>query len=174
MAQAKIKMIAGRRAGLTSLPTINAPQASAATFIVGAPVKFTSGTLAACSTANGASSSTTYIKKSSTANVLGISLGKAAASSTNRLVVARIAEGMEFEGNLVHKSASSAKVSKLGSTVYFGKDKSSDTHYGWSLSAPGANSASYVQGKVTGLVDDASTVNGRVLVTITKGGALAV
>jgi hypothetical protein len=174
MAQAKIKMIPGRKAGITSLPAFNAPQASAATFIVGAPVKLTSGKLAAVSTTNAASSTTTFVKKSSTTNILGISMGKAVASSGANLVVARIHEGMEFIGNLVHATASSAKVSKIGNTVYLGKDKSSDTHWGWSLSAPGASSTSYVAGKITGLVDPASTVNGRVLVTITKGGALAV
>ncbi len=172
MAQAKIKMIPGRRAGLTSLPVHNAPQKTSATFIVGAPVKNSSGNLVACAIANkGSSSDTTFVKLSSTGAMIGISLGKAVASSTNNLAVAKIAEGLQFIGNLVHHTASSAKVSKLGSTVYLGKDKSSDTHYGWSLTAPGASSGSYVQGKVVGTVDPYSTVNGRVIVEITKGGA---
>ena len=170
MAQAKIKMWPTVHQNDS---TYNAPQKTSATFLEGAPVKLSSGVLVACSTANGASSSTTYVKKSSTSNIIGISGGKAVASSTANLVVHKIQEGMEFIGNLVHKSASSAKVSKIGSTVYLGKDKSSDTHYGWSLSAPGANSASYVQGQITRLYDPASTVNGRVHAMITKGGALS-
>lgn len=175
MAQAKIRMMVGRKRGLASTPAINYQQASAATFVAGAPVKISSGRLAAVSTANGdGSSTTTYVKKSSTANIVGIALGNAVASSSARLAVAPIQEGMVFEGNLVHKTQSSAVVSKVGSTVYLGKDKSSDTHWGWSLSAPGASSTSYVQGKIVGLVDAASTVNGRVLVEITKGGGLFV
>lgn len=173
MAQAKIRMMAGRRAGHVSLPALTAPQKTSAAFVNGAPVKMSSGTLVACSTANGASSTTTYVKKSSTSNIVGIAMGTAVASSTNKIVVQRIQEGVELIGNLVHGTASSAKVSKVGSTVYLGKDKSSDTHYGWSLSAPGASSASYVQGVITGLIDAASTVNGRVTVQITKGGALS-
>jgi len=170
MAQAKIKMMQGTHQNDSGF---NAPQKTSAAFVEGAPVKLSSGNLVACSTANGASSTTTYVKKSSTSNILGIAQGKAAASSTNNLLVTKIQEGMELIGNLVHKSASSAKVSKVGSTVYLGKDKSSDTHYGWSLSAPGASSASYVQGVVTRLYDPKSTVNGRVLVQVTKGGALS-
>ena len=170
MAQAKIKMLPSVH---QSDSGYNAPQKSSATFIEGAPVKLSSGNLVACSTANGASSTTTYVKKSSTSNIIGISGGKAVASSTANLLVHKIQEGMEFVGNLVHKTASSAKVSKVGSTVYLGKDKSSDTHYGWSLSAPGASSGSYVQGQIIKLVDAASTVNGRVQAMITKGGALS-
>jgi hypothetical protein len=175
MAQAKIRMMVGRKRGLASTPALNFQQASAATFVAGAPVKLASGKLTAPSTANGdGSSTTTYVKASSTANVIGISQGTAVASSDDRLVVAPIQEGMVFEGNLVHKTQSSAKVSKIGSTVYLGKDKSSDTHWGWSLSAPGASSASYINGTIVGLVDPASTVNGRVLVEIKKGGGLFV
>lgn len=174
MAQAKIRIIPARRAGLTSTPAYTAPQASAATFKQGAPVKNSSGNLAAVSTANGgASSAITFVKKSSTNNIIGISNGLAVASSTNELVVTPIAEGMEFAGNLLHATASSAKVSKVGSTVYLAKvNSASDTHWGLSLTAPGASSTSYVQGKITDLIDAASTVNGRVIARITTGGAL--
>lgn len=175
MAQAKIRMMVGRRSGVTSAPTFNAAQKVSAAFVMGAPVKMTSGVLVACATTNaGTSSLITYVNKSSAANMLGFAQGTAAASSTNRLVVARIHEGVEFTGNLVAMTAASAKISKIGSTVYLARRKSVDTHYGWTLDTPGANSASYVQGKITELVDAASTVNGRVMVTITKGGALAV
>lgn len=174
MAQAKIRLMVGRMSGLSSHPAYTAPQASAATFKHGAPVKLSSGNLAAVSTANGgASSAITFVKKSSTNNVIGMSQGTAVASSTDSLVVSRIAEGMAFQGNLLHATASSAKVSKVGSTVYLAKvNSASDIHWGWSLTAPGASSTSYVQGQITGLVDPASTVNGRVLGQITTGGAL--
>jgi len=165
--QAKIKMWPAIH---QSDSGFSAPQATAATFIEGAPVKMSAGTLVACTTAN--KSSTTHIANASLNNVIGISGGKAKASSTNNLLVHKIQEGMEFVGNLVHTSASSAKVSAIGSTVYIGKDKSSDTHYGWSLTAPTSSSAA-VQGIITRLVDPASTVNGRVQAQITLGGALS-
>jgi len=171
--QAKIKMIPGRKAGITSVPVYSAPQKTSATFIVGAPVKLSSGNLVAVTTANDASSDMTYIHASSTSTVLGISLGKAVSGDTHALPVARFMEGVEFIGNLIHDTASSAKVSKVGSTVYFGQDKSSDTHWGWTLSGHGTSPATYVNGRITGLVDPASTVNGRVLVSIVKGGLLS-
>jgi hypothetical protein len=175
MAQAKIRMMPGRRRGLSSFPAYNAKEKSSATFAIGAPVKNSAGYLVDVGTANkGTSSLLTYIKKSSTANVFGISMGKARASHTSNMVVATFAEGMEFVGNLVAKSASSAKISKIGSTVYMAKRKSVDTHWGWTLDTPGASSASYVQGKITQLIDPKSTVNGRVCVAITKGGALGI
>ena len=174
MAQGKIRLMVGRMSGLSSHPAYTAPQATAATFKHGAPVKLASGLLAAVSTANGGSSSNiTFVKKSSTNNILGISQGLAKASSDNSIVVSRIAEGMEFQGNLIHATASSAKVSKVGSTVYLAKANSaSDIHWGWSLTGHASSAASYVQGQITGLVDPASTVNGRVLAQITNGGAL--
>ena len=170
MAQAKIRLMPGRRSGLTSMPGYNGPQTGAATFLQGDPVKVTSGLLAAVSTANGGSSSgMTYVKKSSTSNIVGISNGLAVASSSNNLLVTKIVRGMEFEGNLLHTTAASAKVSKVGSTVYLCKVVG-ETHWGWSLEAQGSSSASYVQGAITQLIDDASTVNGRVLAEVTTGG----
>jgi hypothetical protein len=174
MAQAKIRMMPGKKSGLTSLPLSNYPQKSSATFIQGAPVKVASGVLAAVSTANkGTSSLITYVKLSSLNNVLGISQGVAVSGVTTRLCVAEIREGMEFVGNLVEKSASSAVASKVGDTVYMAKRKSVDTHWGWTTDTPGASSTSYVQGVITELIDPASTVNGRVSVRITVGGALS-
>jgi len=175
MAQAKIKMIPGGKSGITSTPLANFPQKSSATFIVGAPVKLSSNTLVACSLnlSSGASSKTDFVKKSSTNLIVGISQGKAASGATSNLAVAELREGVSFIGNLIHSTASSAKVSTVGSTVYMGKDASSDTHYGWSLSAPGASSASYVAGVIDKLIDPASTVNGRVQARITVGGLLS-
>lgn len=172
MAQAKIRIVPGRRSGLSSMPGFNAPQTGAATFRQGAPVKLTSGLLAAVSTANaGTGSGMTYVKKSSTSTIIGISNGLAVASSSNNLLVSRIVRGIEFEGNLLHTTASSAKTSKVGSTVYLAKiNSASDVHWGWSKEAPGASSASYVQGAITELIDAASTVNGRVLAEVTTGG----
>lgn len=169
MAQAKIRIIPGRKAGITSLPAYTGPQKTSAAFVQGAPVKLSSGNLVAVSTAS--AGSILYLKKSSTANVIGISQGTAVASKTSDIVVARIQEGQEFIGNLLSVSASSAKISKLGQTAYLAKI-SGDTHWGWTTNTPGASSTSYVQGVITGTVDAFSTVNGRVIVQPTVGGAL--
>ena len=158
MAQAKIKMIPAIH---QSDNGFSAPQKSSATFVQGAPVKLSAGTLKAVSVT---------IKASSLNNVVGISSGKATSGATTNLLVHKIQEGMEFVGNLVHITASSAKVSKIGSTVYMGK-QSTDTHYGWSLSAP--SSTNTIKGIITRLIDAASTVNGRVQVQVTLGGALS-
>lgn len=166
MAQAKIKMIPATH---MSTSGFSAPQASSATFVEGAPVKLSSGTLAACSTAN--KSSTTHVKTSSLNTMVGIAGGKATSGVTTNILVHKWQEGMEFIGNLVHTSVSSAKVSKIGSTVYIGKAKSSDTHYGFSLTAP--SSTSVPTAVVTRLIDPASTVNGRVQAIVTLGGALS-
>ena len=173
MTQAKIRIMPGRKAGLTSTPAFTGPQKTSASFETGAPVKLSSGNLAAVST--NSAGSILYVKKSSTDNCVGMAEGDAEASSTNDIVVTRIMEGMEFSGHLIEvtASASSAKTSKVGSTAYLAND-GTDTHWGFSLNTPGASSASYIQGKITGLVDAASTVNGRVLVQITKGGALSI
>ena len=165
MAQAKIKMIPAIH---QSDNGTSAPQKVSATFIQGAPVKMSAGNLVACGLTS--KSSIEMIAAASVSNIVGISSGKAKASSTNNLLVHKIQEGMEFVGNLVHITASSAKVSKVGSTVYLGKP-SADTHYGWSLSAP--SSTSTVKGIITRLVDPASTVNGRVQAQVTLGGALS-
>jgi len=169
--QAKIKMIPSTHQNDSGF---SAPAKTSATFIVGAPVKLSSGTLVAPSvnTSSGASSNTDFVSKSSTASVIGLAGGKTVASSTNNVLVHKFQEGQEFIGNLVQSTASSAKVSKIGSTVYLGKDASSDTHWGWSLSAPGASNASYIQGIITRLLDPASTVNGRVQAQVVVGGAL--
>ena len=167
MAQAKVKMFPSthqRDSGFS------APQKTSATFVQGAPVKLSSGNLVACSTAS--VGSVTYVKKSSLSNIIGISAGKAASGITANLLVNKIQEGMEFIGNLVHLTAASAKVSKIGSTVYMGK-ASGDTHYGWSLDTPGASSSAYVIGIITRLIDPVSTVNGRVQAQVTRGGALS-
>jgi len=173
-AQAKMKMVPGAKSGLSSTPLASYPQKTSATFIVGAPVKLASNVLVACSlnTSSGASSNTDFVKKSSVNLIVGIAQGKAVASVTTNIAVAELREGVTLIGNLVHSTASSAKVSKVGSTVYLGKDGSSDTHYGWSLSAPGASSTAYVAGVIDLLVDPASTVNGRVQARITVGGLL--
>lgn len=167
MAQAKIRMMPGRRVGITSAPIYTGPQASAATFKEGAPVKLASGNLAAVS----AASSTSSITFAPDTTTLGISNGLAVASTTTNLGVTRIMPGQQFLGNLIHGTESSAKVSKVGSTVYLGKH-ASDTHWGWSLTAP-SSTASYVTATVVGLVDAASTVNGRVLAEVVQGGQLA-
>lgn len=175
MTQAKIRIMPGARSGIASAPTYNGPQASAATFKQGAPVKNSSGNLAAVSvtTSQGASSALTVVNKSSTSNLIGISEGLAVASSTGNLVVRRVMEGQAFIGNLVNGSASSAKVSKIGGTVVLAL-VTGETHWGWANDASStfSNYASLVKGKIIDLIDAASTVNGRVAVEITKGGAL--
>jgi len=167
MAQAKIKMMPATHQNDNGF---SAPQKTSSTFIQGAPVKLTSGLLVPATTAS--VGSVTYVSKSSASNVIGIASGKAASGITTNLLVHKIKEGLEFVGNLVHLTAASAKVSKIRSVVYLGK-ASGDTHYGWSKDTPGTNSASYIRGTITRLIDPASTVNGRVQVQITKGGALS-
>jgi len=165
--QAKIKMIPAIHDPKSGF---SAPAKTSATFVEGAPVKLSSGNLVAVATAD--KSSTTHIKKSSVDTVIGIAGGKTVASSTANVLVHKLQEGMEFIGNLVHTSgASSAVASKVGSTVYFGQDKSSDTHWGFSLTAP-SSAGSVPQAKITRLIDSASTANGRVQAIVTVGGAL--
>lgn len=182
MAQAKIAIRASRRSGLSSAPMFNAPKASAATFVKGAPVKLTTGALAAVSLSGAlkipSSSSTMAIKAvkaSSRNNIIGIAEGQDVASTTTALVVRRIQEGQAFEGNLVHRTQSSAKLAAtdLGTSMILVKH-SSDTHWGFGKSTwfKSSSIASVVRGKLVGLIDTASTVNGRVLVEVTKGGAL--
>lgn len=170
-AQAKIKIIPSIHDPKSGF---SAPAKTSATFIEGAPVKLSSGNLVAVSvnSSSGASSNTDFVSKSSVNTLVGISGGKTIASSTNNVLVHKFQEGMEFIGNLVHSTASSATASKVGSTVYLGKDASSDTHWGFSLSAPGASSTSYPALKITRLIDPASTVNGRVQAVVIVGGAL--
>ena len=166
MAQAKIKMMAATHQNDSGF---SAPQKTSATFIQGAPVKLSSGTLAAVS---GASvSSVLYPNKSSFASLIGISGGKAVSGITTNILVHKSKEGMEFIGNLVDTSASSAVISKIGSLVYVAQ-ASGDTHFGWSLNTPGASSTAYIAGRITRLIDPASTVNGRVQAAIFQGGGL--
>src|SRR4030042_2017915 len=118
MAQAKVRMIVGRRAGLTSLPAYTAPAKTSATFVNGAFVKNSSGNLVATGTTNaGTSSNLTYPSKSSTANLF-FAMGTTTSGDTGSIVCARLVEGMEFIGNLVQVTASSAVASKIGATVY--------------------------------------------------------
>jgi hypothetical protein len=169
--QAKVRMMVGMKSGMASTPLANYPQKSSATFIDGAPVKLTSNYL----DATAAESSTTgannvdLINKSSTDKFLGIALGTAVSGITSNIVVAEFRPGTHFVGNLVADVQANAKVSKVGSTVYFGQDDTSDTHWGWSVTAPSSSAASYVQGIVTTLIDPASTINGRVGVRVTVG-----
>ena len=173
-AQAKIRLIPGSKAGLNHVPIVSAPQKTSAAFAKGDPVKLSSGNLVAVSTVNsGAASAVTFVKTSSLNNILGIAEGSAAASSTSNIPVARIMEGVTFIGNLVHPTASSAKVSKIGSTAYLAHIAASDTKWGWTTYTTSVSSTgSLVRGTITRLIDAASTVNGRVEVEITNGGAL--
>ena len=166
MAQAHIKMIPAMHASDSGF---SAPAKTSATFVEGAPIKLSSGSLVACSTAN--KSSTTHVKASSLNTMIGIAGGKTTSGATANVLVHKWQEGMEFIGNLVHTTAASAKVSKIGSTVYVGKAKSSDTNYGFSLTAP--SSTSVPTAVITRLIDPASTVNGRVQAIVTLGGALS-
>jgi len=134
-------------------------------------VKHSSGNLVAISTTS--SSSVLYAKKSSTA-AYALAMGTTSSGDTSSIVCARFVEGMEFQGNLVDASASSATATAahIGAYAYLAK-VSGDTHFGWSRNAPASSAASYLRGKITQLIDAASTVNGRVVVAITTGGALS-
>lgn len=179
MAQAKLRIIPGQKEGMASTPRIVLPQKSSAAFVAGAPVKVSAGTLVACSVtaSKGTSSNLSELKKSSINNILGFADGSAAASSTGSIGVVPIREGMHFIGNLIHGTQSSAKAAAanlMTSVVRLAKVTSGDTHYGWARDAASkftSSGASIVQGKIVELIDPASTVNGRVVVKITKGGA---
>jgi hypothetical protein len=163
---------------------LQVPQKSSATFEVGAPVKITSGVLVAVGvTASvGTGSNLSEVAAASISLIAGFSAGDAQSGATGSLGVHLIQEGMEFEGNLIHGTAASAKAaatrllkhSASGGLVRLAK-VDSDTHFGWALDASSTftgSGASIVQGVITEFIDPASTVNGRVLVRITKGGAL--
>ena len=81
MASAKIKMIPAVH---QSNSGFSAPAKTSATFVEGAPVKMSSGTLVACSTAN--KSSTTHVKKSSVQTIVGISGGKTTSGDTANIL----------------------------------------------------------------------------------------
>lgn len=179
MTQAKIRIMPGRRAGLASYPAYTGPQASAATFKQGAPVKLSSGNLAAVSgtASEGTSSGLTIVATASVANLIGIADGLAVSSATSDIVVTRITEGQGFIGNLIHgASAASAVASKRGTTVYLAK-VTGETNWGFAVdnaSTFTGSGASVAHGKIIDFIDPASTANGRVLVEFTKGGGLFV
>lgn len=190
MAQAKIRIIPGRRSGITSPPCFTALHTAAQSFVNGAPVTLASaGTIQAVTTTSytkthSVSTVSHYITHAPDLTTMGIAMGDASASSAKTVGVSQLAKGQQYIGNLIHATQSSAKVSKLGDTVYLARydgygssvssASSNDTHWGWSLSAPGGSpaNASCVMGKVVGLIDAASTVNGRVLVDILRGGQM--
>lgn len=176
MAQAKIRMMPGRRAGITSAPRVMHAQDASATFAVGAPVKVASSNLVAVAetTSAGTGSTLNEVNASSLRTILGFSAGKAVASKTSKLGIDLIQDGVEFAGNILHGVAASAKLSAadvLKTTVYLAKVASGETHWGWSIDGTGFT-ASVVKGVVTELLDPPSTLNGRILARITLGGAL--
>jgi hypothetical protein len=190
MAQAKIRIFPGTRAGHHSAPTYTLRQKKAATFRQGAPVKIgaDSGSSSVASftvptTVNsGASSLVQFVAAASTGNVVGFAAGNAKPSSTGDIVVNRIAEGVSFVGNLVHPTPASAvaTAANIGATAYLARIVASvsassadavGNNWGFTLYTTSVSSTSnLVRGKITRLVDPASTVNGRVEVEITNGG----
>ena len=183
MAQAKIRIMPARKVSGGSTPMFQIPQDSSATFGVGAPVKNSSGTLVALgvTTSKGTGSLLSEAAAASIANILGFSLGKAENSVTGDLGFSPIEEGAEFVGNVIHGTAASAKAAATrllkdnASTVVRLALVTGETHYGWAVDAKSTftgSGASIVQGVITRFIDPASTLNGRVQVRITKGGAL--
>lgn len=190
MAQAKIRIFPGTRAGHHSAPTYALRQKKAATFRQGAPVKIgaDSGSSSVASllpptTVNsGASSAVQFVVKSSTNNVVGIAAGNALASSVSEIVVHRVGEGVAFVGNILHPTASSAKLTlaNVGATAYLARIVASvsassaaavGNNWGFTTYTTSVSSTSaLMRGKITRLVDPASTVNGRVEVELTNGG----
>lgn len=173
MTQAKIRIMPGRRHGITSCPMYTMEQDTAATFKHGAPVKLhANGDVVAASAT--ASTSINYIAKASN-NFYGFAAGKAVASSTGDIGVHLAQEGTTWVGNLLlaASSASSAVATQanVGDAIYLANISSED-HFGFTLTAPTSSAASYVSGYLLELVDAASTVNGRVMVEITTGAAL--
>lgn len=176
MAQAKIRIMPGRRAGITSAPRVMHAQKSSATFAIGAPVKVASSYLQAVAEVSsaGTGNTLTEVHASSLRTILGFAAGKAVDGETGKLGVDLIQDGVEFAGNILHGTAASAKLAAgkvLGTTVYLAKVTSGETHWGWSIEGTGFTS-SVVKGVVTELIDPPSTLNGRILARITLGGAL--
>jgi len=175
MTQAKIRIMPSGHAGLSSTPAQTLTQATAGTAVNGAPVKIASGVITACSvTASlGASSAVSVVNKSSAATCVGILQGSMAASSTKALTLTRIQRGQRFVGHLVNGVSASAKMAatNLHDAVVLAL-VTGETHWGFANDASStfSNYASLVKGKVTKLIDPASTVNGRVEVEITTGG----
>lgn len=174
--QAKMRiMAAGGKMGLGSTPMLTLPQKSSAAFVIGAPVKLSSGVLVAVSTTAsvGTGSTLTQVKASSLNTILGFSAGKAASGATGDISVVPIMDGVLFKGSVIHGTAASAKVAAtdIGATMYLAKQTSSDTHWGFTKDSGGSVSTD-VEFTLVQLIDAASTLNGRVLVAPKTGGLL--
>lgn len=175
--QAKMRMMSSMRAGGGAAAVAVIPQKTSATFEIGAPVKAdsTGSAIAVSTTASlGTGSTLTGVSASSSNLTLGFAGIDAEASSTKSCVIHKIVPGARFIGNLIHGSgASSAKAQASDvyyTTVYLAKQTASDTHWGWSIDSGGSFGATYINGKIIKLIDDASTANGRVEVEIVGGG----
>jgi hypothetical protein len=149
-----------RRMGLSTTPSLVAAQASAATFVKGAPVNITSGYIAAASTTSVNSHS---VVTKSAKTVLGIAAEDATASDTSKLGVVPALPGMLFKGQVIDITASSnaGALATLAQTHLGAKAglavMSGDTHYGVDV-----GSTSYQIVQIVELIDAVSTSGGLV------------
>jgi len=177
--QAKIRMMPSTPLGGGAALITTRPQKTSATFELGDPVKIASGNVVACtgSANKGTGSTLTLGVKASSVNLMtGIAGVDAASGAVSDCPVFRFAPGARFIGNIVHGTAASAVMTTADisdNVVFIAKQTSSDTHYGWTKDVGSGISAlklTLVRGRVTKLIDPASTVNGRVEVEIIAGG----
>ncbi len=159
MALVNIKIRPHRRLGLNATPTIREAQASAGTFVQGAPVNFQSGYITACAT----QSVTTGAAVDISTGVLGIADEPATASDVSKVCVTPALPGMMFRGQLITSETTAALVALL--QTHIGALAAltlvtSDTHYGVDIGATAIAAEPCV--KIVELIDAVGTSGGEV------------
>jgi len=169
MAQAKTRIMPFSHMGLSSTPRMVGPQKASSSYKQGAPVIVdANGYVASPSTTSstGASSKLTVVTKAKKITGFVAEDGANSASKTSDVGLVRAQEGVEFIGHLISATSpsSNAKVAQtdLGALYPLAKH-ASDSHWGICKQTSSISSvASVVSGRVTRLIDDIGTVNGRV------------
>jgi hypothetical protein len=169
MAQAKTRIMPFSHMGLSSTPKLVGPQKANSNYKQGAPVIVdANGYVASPSTtaSTGVGGKLTVVTQATKITGFVDQDGAASASKTSDVGVHRAQEGMEFVGHLISATSpsSNAKVAQtdLGARYPLAKH-ASDTHWGiCKQTASIVSVANVVSGRVTRLIDDTSTVNGRV------------
>ena len=160
MALVNIKIRPHRRLGLNATPTIREAQASAGTFVQGAPVNFQSGYVAACATQSVAGNGAAV---DISTGVLGIADEPATASDVSKVCVTPALPGMMFRGQLVTSETTAALVAltqaHIGALAALTLI-TSDTHYGVDIGATAISGEPCV--KIVELIDAVGTSGGEV------------
>ena len=160
MALVTIKLRPHRKLGMNATPTIREAQASAGTFVQGAPVNFQSGYIAACATqavaGNGAAVDVST-------GVLGIADEPAASSDVSKVNVTPALPGQMFRGQLITSETTAALVTlaqtHIGALAALTL-VTSDTHYGVDIGATAIGAEPCV--KIVELIDPIGTSGGEV------------